>query len=129
MKINRFLIVILIILLTIGISCKTNELAFPVSTQDINKEYKKSKKKADKIYLYKELEVIGTLKEVYKNKKNEVVIIISSENDEKGIYCTLENSEQQIKTPLKLNQNIKIKGFCIGMEKYIELKKCQILEK
>jgi hypothetical protein len=90
-------------------------------------DYNKSKRKSNRKYLYREITVQGTLSEMYKNKNDEVILILSDNKDAKGVKCTLDKEKQKITTPFRLNQKLTVKGFCIGYFETVEVKKCVIV--
>ena len=110
-------------------SCKTPEFVFPLESSEFVEEYRSHKWRSNKKYKYKDLIIKGRLSQQYKNKAGEVVIILARKKAAYGVSCTLENSEKQFKEPLKQNQLLVIEGFCIGLNKHVELKKCKIIKK
>jgi tRNA_anti-like len=73
-------------------------------------EFSQNSTKAEKKYLNKTIEISGVITEV--NKKD---LTINNK-----IFCLFNNT---INSAIKINQNIKIKGRCIGYDNLLELVK------
>jgi hypothetical protein len=109
-------------------SCKTPDLSIPLNSGKFADDYLKNKRKSNRKYLYKEIILTGQLIEIYKNRSNETVLYISDNIKNKTVKCTLDKEKYSASEPLKLNMNLKIKGFCVGLYDEVEMKKCIILK-
>ena len=77
----------------------------------------------------KEIIVSGIVKVGYKNKSDELVIFIEDGNLPFEVNCTLIQSNQQIKKPLKLGENMILKGTFTKLGEYIILENCIIIQR
>lgn len=75
------------------------------------------------------LVVNGVVKEVYKNKQNEVVIYIKDRKIPVIIHCALTGSDFQIKYPLRLGENISIKGKFTKISDEMYMANCKIMKR
>jgi hypothetical protein len=83
--------------------------------------------KSARAMIGKIITVNGTVKEVYKNKKNEVVIYLKDRKIPILIKCNLPNPDLQIKYPLKLGETITVKGKLTEIEDEMLLENCKII--
>jgi len=128
-KLSKFIVIGILLAFVFNSSCKQPELVFPIPARKIVKEYKNHKWRSNRWYKNKEIEVQGTVSQNYKNDKGHAIIILARQEAPYGVSCTIENPDKQIKTPLKQNQLITVRGICIGVDKHVELKKCTIIRK
>ena len=77
----------------------------------------------------KDIIISGLVKVAYKNKFNELVIIIKDENIPFEVNCTLLKSDEQIKQALKLGESIILKGKFTSLDEYIVLENCNIIKR
>jgi len=91
-------------------------------------EYNKNKEQANDKFNGKIIEVSGNIAEMFKNKDSEMTIILRNNQTFTGISCTLENSDKQIKKPLKIGSLITIKGKCTGKANDVILTNCYIVK-
>ncbi len=77
----------------------------------------------------KDIIISGLVKVAYKNKFNELVIIIKDENIPFEVNCTLLKSDEQIKQALKLGENMILKGKFTKLDEYVVLKNCIIIQR
>ena len=76
----------------------------------------------------KDIITSGLVKVAYKNKYNELVIIIKDENIPFEVNCTLSKSDEQIKQALKLGENMILKGKFTKLDEYVVLENCIIIQ-
>ncbi|MEN8120122.1 MAG: hypothetical protein ABFS35_07235 [Bacteroidota bacterium] len=79
--------------------------------------------------LGKEIIVNGTIQEGYKNLENELVLYISVSNIPFVVSCTLENTDMQIFSPIKLGEMISIKGKFTEIKERMEMENCLVLRR
>jgi len=110
------IIFVLSIISTILLSCSSQQTddLIPISAKVLSKDYKANPQAGNRKYRGKVLLVEGTINEYYRNKKQEISIILRDKNQPTGVKCNLIRSSKQITKPLKYGQKIKIKGVCIG---------------
>ena len=77
----------------------------------------------------KDIIVSGLVKVGYKNKSDELVIFIEDENLPFEVNCTLMKSKEQILEPLKLGENMILKGKFTKLGEYIVLENCTIIKR
>ncbi|MCF6240052.1 MAG: hypothetical protein L3J74_01755 [Bacteroidales bacterium] len=108
-----------------NVQAKKNYLAVdkPVHQQEHNFRYSALSMLGRNIILN------GKIEEAYKNKNNEMVLYIDVEHIPVKVSCTLINTEKQIKIPVKLGEQISIKGNFMCLDERMELKKCLILQR
>jgi len=124
---KHLLAILIITTITLG-SCKHSELIFPINSRDITKEYIENKHKSNKKYKYKTLIVEGRVSHIYKNSNGNTVVFMAYKRDSYGISCTLKRN-YILKEPLKQNDLLEIKGFCIGIDENIMMNDCVIIKK
>ncbi len=98
-------------------------LEFPIEATKIISDYKKDNKKADFTYKNRELIVKGRVSLQYKNQEGLVVVVLEGYNTDYGVSCVMY-SNNQITRPLRVDEVLTIKGFCLGKEKHVVLGKC-----
>jgi hypothetical protein len=99
-----------------------------VTAQKIVADYKSSPQYGNRKYRGNALIVEGTIAEYYRNKKNEITIILREKNQKTGVKCNLLRSDKQISKPLKYGEKIRIKGICLGLhEDNVVLESCFIM--
>ena len=79
--------------------------------------------------LGKEIIVNGTIQEGYKNIENELVLYVSVSNIPFELRCTLENTNTQIFSPIKLGEMISIKGRFTEIDKRMKMESCMVLRR
>ncbi len=79
--------------------------------------------------LGKEIIVNGTIQEGYKNIENELVLYVSVSNIPFVVSCTLENTNMQIFSPIKLGEIISIKGRFTEIDTQMEMESCMVLKR
>ncbi len=77
----------------------------------------------------KEIIINGNIKVAYKNKNNELVLIVNDDNIPFEINCTLINSNKQIKQALKLDENIILTGKFTELDEFVNLENCLIIKR
>ena len=123
----KLLIIISFIFLISCSSYNSLDLNNTYKSSEIINEFKNNIEKSNKKYSRKTLTIVGRIDQYYKNKNNEITIIISDKGQTEGIKCDLTNSHKQIKKPLKQGKIIIIKGKYNGFNDFIILKKCYII--
>ncbi len=99
-----------------------------VTAKEIVADYKSNKQYGNRKYRGNALIVEGTIAEYYRNKKNEISIVLRERNQKIGVKCNLVRSNKQITKPLKYGEKIKIKGICLGLrEDNVVLENCFIM--
>ncbi|OQX97726.1 MAG: hypothetical protein B6I20_12080 [Bacteroidetes bacterium 4572_117] len=114
-------------MLTYSCSTKKTDTLVVISTKNLLATYKNTKI-GNRKYRGKVLLVEGTIAEYYRNKKQEISIVLRDKNQLAGVKCNLIRSSRQIKKPLKYGQKIKIKGICIGFKENVILENCFIVK-
>ena len=79
--------------------------------------------------LGKEIIVNGIIQEGYKNLENELVLYVSVSNIPFVVSCTLENTDMQIFSPIKLGEMISIKGKFTEIDERMEMESCMVLRR
>ncbi|MEN8120121.1 MAG: hypothetical protein ABFS35_07230 [Bacteroidota bacterium] len=126
MKQAIFIILIIGILFP-GCSTKETDSLVLVSAKALANDYKSNIQAGNRKYRGKVLLVEGIIAEYYRNKKQEISIILHDKNQISGVKCNLIRSSKQISKPLKYGQKIKIKGICIGFKENVILENCFIV--
>ncbi len=85
-----------------------NAKGIAITAEQLAKEYSSNVKAADARYLNKAIEVSGTIIEVDKNQDGGMMIVLKSEDMEKGIQCAMRDKG----LGYAKGQNVVIKGFC-----------------
>ncbi len=99
-----------------------------VTAKEVVADYKSSQQYGNRKYRGNALIVEGTIAEYYRNKKNEITIILREKNQKTGVKCNLVRSNKQITKPLKYGKKIRIKGICLGLrEDNVVLENCFIM--
>ncbi|RLD64895.1 MAG: hypothetical protein DRI95_09865 [Bacteroidetes bacterium] len=126
---NRVIFTLLIISASLY-SCSTQDTdsLVLISSKSLVNDYKTNQQAANRKYRGKVLLVEGIIAEYYRNKKQEISIILRNKNQSIGVKCNLIRSSKQISKPLKYGQNIKIKGVCIGFKENVLLENCFIVK-
>ncbi len=94
---------------------RKNEI-ISVSAKELIADYQSSMQYGNRKYRGNALIVEGTVAEYYRNKKNEVSIILREKNQKYGVKCNIVRSNKQITKPVKYGEKIKIKGICLGFK-------------
>ena len=124
---KNFIIVFIFILSACG--GRQSEL-ISTTAKEIVADYKTSTQYGNRKYRGNALIVEGTIAEYYRNKKNEITIILREKNQKTGVKCNLVRSNKQITKPLKYGEKIRIKGVCLGLlEDNVVLENCFIMRK
>ncbi|MBN1251100.1 MAG: hypothetical protein JXR51_16520 [Bacteroidales bacterium] len=77
----------------------------------------------------KEIIVSGIVEEGYKNKSDELVIFIKDENLPFDVFCTLIKSDEQILKPLRIGENMLLKGTFTKLDENIYIENCTIIKR
>ena len=122
------LILSIVAILFYGCSSQQTDELIPVSAKVLAKDYKINPQAGNRKYRGKVLLVEGTIAEYFRNKKQEISIVLRDKNQGVGVKCNLIRSSKQITKPLKYGQKIKIKGVCIGFREDVLLENCFIVK-
>ena len=124
------IIFISFIISTIFLACSSHQSdeLIPVSAKVLAKDFKANQQLGNRKYRGKVLLVEGIIAEYYRNKKQEISIILRDKNQKIGVKCNLIRSAKQITSPLKYGEKIKIKGVCIGFKENVLLENCFIVK-
>jgi len=123
-------VIFFLIISTLFYSCsnQNTDILIPVSAKLLAQDYKNNPQLGNRKYRGKVLLVEGIIAEYYRNKKQEISIILRNKNQKIGVKCNLIRSSKQINKPLKYGQKIKIKGVCIGFKEDVLLENCFIVK-
>ncbi|RLD77939.1 MAG: hypothetical protein DRJ10_11115 [Bacteroidetes bacterium] len=122
------IIFILLIIIPYSCSFQQKDELIPVNAKVLAKDYKTNLQAGNRKYRGKVLLVEGVIAEYFRNKKQEISIVLQDKNQLVGVKCNLIRSSKQITKPLKYGQKIKIKGVCIGFKEFILLENCFIVK-
>ncbi|MCF6240051.1 MAG: OB-fold putative lipoprotein [Bacteroidales bacterium] len=124
---KRIYTILLIALIINSCGGRQSEL-ISVTAKQLVIDYQSSTQYGNRKYRGNALIVEGTIAEYYRNKKNEITIILREKNQKTGVKCNLVRSDKQITKPLKYGSKIRIKGVCLGLkEDNIILQNCFIM--
>lgn len=123
-----------LLIVVIGLFCithttnfrsKQNNTALSLSADSLIISYLKNEKIADSLYINKQLEVSGILKEVnfINNRKT---IILKTQLAPATIICDLQTTTLETLEKLKQEQHITIEGTCKGFLNDVILLNCNI---
>ena len=100
-----------------------------VSAKELVADYQSNTQYGNRKYRGNALIVEGTVAEYYRNKKNEVSIILREKNQKYGVKCNIVRSNKQITKPVKYGEKIRIKGICLGFkEDNVLMENCFIIK-
>jgi tRNA_anti-like len=95
-----------------------NETAIIVSAVNMAKDYQTNEQAANTKYLDKAVEVFGEIVEVGNSQDGKTTIALKTSDAMTTVFCTLKDSISNI----KINQQINIKGICIGFTSDVKIK-------
>lgn len=126
---NKLYIFIFSVIVLSACGGRQSEL-ISTTAKEIVADYQSSRQYGNRKYRGNALIVEGTIAEYYRNKKNEISIILREKNQKIGVKCNLVRSNKQITKPLKYGEKIRIKGICLGLrEDNVVLENCFIMRK
>ncbi len=123
---NKLFLLVLIISMLFGTSCKTAEISGTQESRDIVKMMTENPRLAKRTYNEKVIVVQGHISQSYKNGRGQIVLSLGYKRDAEALTCTLKKN-QQFTQPLKQNQAIELKGYSIFVNGKVELINCIIL--
>jgi hypothetical protein len=82
---------------------------------------------ANALYLSKVIDIKGAISSI-ENNNNRYSLFLSNSDGSTSISCEMDTTQNEKIKLLKPNQEVNIKGYCIGMLIDIELNKCRIIE-
>jgi hypothetical protein len=124
------IVIILMVLSSVFYGCSntgTGDMLL-VSSKALANDFKENPQLGNRKYRGKVLLVEGTIAEYYRNKKQEISVVLREKHQAVGVKCNLIRSSKQISKPLKYGQKIKIKGVCIGFKEDVLLENCFIVK-
>lgn len=71
----------------------------------------------------------GTVKEVYKNSYNEMVLYVTDKNIPISINCTLSNLNRPVNKPFKLGETINLQGIFTQLNDQMHLEGCRLISR
>ncbi|MBT8231073.1 MAG: hypothetical protein HKO66_04450 [Saprospiraceae bacterium] len=104
---------------------KSKEAKITIEANDLFAAYAKNEKFANNKFNGIIIEVSGIVRKVFKDKKDDTVIILQTEDAIGGILCTLEQDPDSLPNE---GRKVRIKGQCSGLLMDVVLNKCIILE-
>lgn len=124
------IVIIFMILSSVFYGCSNTSTGdmLLVSSKALANDFKENPQLGNRKYRGKVLLVEGTIAEYYRNKKQEISVVLREKNQTVGVKCNLIRSSKQITKPLKYGQKIKIKGVCIGFKEDVLLENCFIVK-
>ena len=93
-----------------------------IQANDLFAAYEKNEIEANRKYLDKVISVVGTVTSIAKEDNIDLVTLKTS-SGMFGVVCKLE-SGHNLKAPLKVNDQIKVKGICSGMLMDVVMMRC-----
>ena len=106
-------------------STKNKEASITIEASQLFDKYSNSEKQANTKYNGKVIEVSGVVRNVTKDKKGDIAVILNTNDMIGGILCTFENPPRE---DLKKGQSVKIKGQCNGLLMDVVLNKCNLVQ-
>lgn len=100
-----------------------NEEGIKVTAAQLVKEYQANETAANSKYLDKAIQVTGKVNEVGKNQDGKATVMLASEDEMTGVFCTLKENED-----IKGGSTITIKGFCSGMLSDVRLREAIVVK-
>ena len=87
------------------------EKGIVITAAQLVTEFQENESAANVKYLNKPIEVSGTVSNVAQNQEGITTVLLSSNDAMTGVFCTLKESNPNIKT----GTQVVIKGICNGM--------------
>ena len=82
---------------------------------------------ANALYLSKVIDIKGAVSKI-ENNDNRYSLYLNNSDGTTSISCEMDTTQNEKIKLLKQNQEVNIKGYCIGMLIDIELNKCRIID-
>ena len=101
-----------------------DEKGIDISAAAVVSAYQKNEQAANLNYLNKTLAVSGEITEIKKDQTGRTTVELKSDDAFTGVFCTLNSVE----TPIKVGQQITIKGFCTGFLSDVVLSEAEIVK-
>ncbi len=98
-----------------------------VTAEQISREYAGNKSTADQKYKDKNLQINGNVKAFYKLFGSRNVLELHTGNPDMPVFCFfLSPKDENIAGTFNENQNVNIKGRCVGIDDYTFVKGIKI---
>jgi hypothetical protein len=98
-----------------------------ISVDDLCQLFVNYEDSANTLYLDKVIDIKGAISNIEKNN-NRYSLYFSTSDGSASISCEMDTTQNKKIKLLKPNQEVNIKGYCIGMLIDIELNKCRIID-
>ncbi|MDP2174397.1 MAG: hypothetical protein Q8K70_00655 [Bacteroidota bacterium] len=82
---------------------------------------------ANALYLSKVIDIKGAVSKI-ENNDNRYSLYLNNSDGTTSISCEMDTTQNEKIKLLKQNQEVNIKGYCIGMLIDLELNKCRIID-
>ncbi|MBL6964698.1 MAG: hypothetical protein ISR55_12820 [Bacteroidetes bacterium] len=110
---------------------ETEAAVYSLEVEDLYHEYKNNKKSSDEKYLGQIIELSGVISTLEENNGLHVVVFVFEEGmfGAEGIRCTFLENQKDATSLLKIDDEIKLKGYCTGYnDTDIILEKCSFVK-
>lgn len=105
---------------------KSNE-SIAISVDELCNLFVNNEDSANALYLSKVIDIKGAVSKI-ENNENRYSLYFNNSDGTTSISCEMDTTQNEKIKLLKQNQEVNIKGYCIGMLIDIELNKCRIIE-
>jgi hypothetical protein len=112
-------VMMLLLLLFVLFYVVLQDKTIKVSADELVKSYSTDIKKADKLYLNKEIELTGEVKSFLQFENEKSLLELETGNNEPQLFCLLMNQETEAKaSSLTAGSAVTVFGKCSGIKDY-----------
>lgn len=110
-------------------SVEDKKAEFTIAATALFEQFEADETASNTKYIGKTVEVSGTIGEISKDENDAPVLLLNAGEDGfGGVLCTLEGSQKEKASKLKMGQTIKVKGVCTGMLMEVIINKGTLIE-
>ena len=111
------------------VDTRTTSAEEAVAASQLVKEFNENESAADKKYVGKVVQVSGIVKEVKADSASAVTVILDGGDPMAAVTCSFYDTEAEKLKALEPNEQVQIKGICIGKLMDVVLNKCSLIKK
>jgi len=109
-------------------SSKGKEVELSVTATELFQQFEQDEAASNTKYISKIIAVTGVIEEIEEDENDGVVLFLRTGDDFAGVLCTLESTQKDKASSLKIGDSVTVKGVCTGMLMEVVINKGVLIE-
>jgi len=96
-------------------SSKGKKVEVSVTATELFQQFEQDEVASNTKYMSKIIAVTGVIEEIEEDENGAIVLFLRTGDDFAGVLCTLESTQKDKASSLKIGDSVTVKGVCTGM--------------